>query len=155
MWAVFPVHEAHQAKQSMCEGKALLWKVVWGLQATCSEGRNCPSLSSPTFVQHTTLHFCNLTLHMFSHQCTHCYSHHSSSPEQRILSFDSGTLSQLQISAAHFWCDVHMHSTSRDVLLSLQYRQRITIFALSHDRCCLHTARILEITYFLVPSSLC
>lgn len=48
-------------------------------------GRNCPLLRSTTFAQHLTLSLCNLTLHMFSHRCTQCYRHRSSSPKQEDL----------------------------------------------------------------------
>lgn len=66
------------------------------------------------------------------------------------FNFSNGTLSYPQIPAAYFLCDVHMHSTSRDVWLSLWYRQRE--YHHCHGQGSLNTAHLLKLIYFLCHS---
>lgn len=124
--AVFPVHGGTQSKP----------EYVWRHGQHCSEDwyRLCrPPVRKGEIVPYGALpHLYNIWHYPFATSLYICFltSVHNVTgtvpppPSERILSFRSGALSYPQIPAAYFWCDFHMHSTCRDVCLSLRYRQR-------------------------------
>lgn len=136
---VLPVHEGTQSKLCVKAWTASCWKLLWALWETCRKGKNCPFLSSTTFVQHLTVSLCNLDLHMLSHQHTQCYRHHSSSPSQEcpfislrhvVISADSCCFILVWLPyAQHFQNSVCVCSTDR----------KSTIFATFHGQCSLNT----------------